>query len=216
MIKAVIFDKDGTLHDTEKVYHRAWRAAAEQTGVPDITDFVALCTGTNAHQTAILWQDFYGDAYDFPSFWALRDTLYDQIIEKDGLPIKEGAYELLDYLQANGIKIGLATSTNAERVNRHLELSDMQKYFDAVVTGDTVPNGKPAPDIFLIAAERMGTDPAQSMGVEDSFNGIRGLYAAGMKPVMVPDITLPTPEIQRMLWAQCRRLNDLIPLLERC
>ena len=214
MIKAVIFDKDGTLHDTEKVYHRAWRAAAEQTGVPDITDFIALCTGTNAHQTAILWQDFYGDAYDFPSFWALRDTLYDQIIEKDGLPIKEGAYELLDYLQANDIKIGLATSTNAERVNRHLELSDMQKYFDAVVTGDTVPNGKPAPDIFLIAAERMGTDPAQSMGVEDSFNGVRAVRAAGMYTVMVPDMIAPTDEILGLCDACPKTLTDIITIIE--
>jgi HAD superfamily hydrolase (TIGR01509 family) len=144
----------------------------------------------------------------------LRDTLYDRIIEQDGLPIKEGAYELLDYLQANGIKIGLATSTNAERVNRHLELSDMKKYFDAVVTGDTVPNGKPAPDIFLIAAERMGVAPADCMGVEDSFNGVRAVRAAGMYTVMVPDMIAPTDEILGLCDACPQTLTDIITIIE--
>ena len=214
MIKAVIFDKDGTLHDTEQVYHRAWQAAAEQTGVPNIMEFVALCTGTNFTRTEELWQEFYGDAFAFRPFWELRNAIYDNMIARDGLPIKEGAYELLDYLQANGIKIGLATSTNAERVNRHLELSDMQKYFDAVVTGDTVPNGKPAPDIFLIAAERMGTDPAQSMGVEDSFNGVRAVHAAGMYTVMVPDMIAPTDEILGLCDACPKTLTDIITIIE--
>ena len=214
MIKAVIFDKDGTLHDTEQVYHRAWRLAAEQAGVPNIMEFVRLCTGTNAHQTAILWQEFYGDAYDFESFWALRDRIYDGIIETEGLPVKEGAYELLDYLRDNGILIGLATSTNAERVHRHLVLSDMKKYFGAVVTGDTVPNGKPAPDIFLRAAEKLEIDPEDCMGVEDSFNGVRAVHAAGMYTVMVPDMIAPTEKILGICDACPKTLFDIITIIE--
>lgn len=214
MIKAVIFDKDGTLHDTEQVYHRAWRAAAEQTGVPDIMEFVRLCTGTNAHQTAILWQEFYGDAYDFPSFWNLRDRLYDELIEREGLPIKPGAYELLDYLKANGILIGLATSTNAERVQKHLVMSDMKRYFDVVVTGDTVPNGKPAPDIFLKAATALGTDPALCMGVEDSFNGVRAVHASGMFTVMAPDMIMPTQEIKDLTHLCVNDLGEIIDVIE--
>ena len=214
MLRAVIFDKDGTLHDTEKVYHRAWRAAAEQTGVPRIMDFVAICTGTNFARTEQLWQDFYGDAFSFRPFWELRNQIYDQMIEAEGLPIKEGAYELLDYLRDNGYKIALATSTNAPRVQRHLVRSGMQQYFDAVVTGDTVQKGKPAPDIFLIAAERLGVDPADCMGVEDSFNGVRAVRAAGMYTVMVPDMIPPTNEILDLTDACVAELGQIIPILE--
>lgn len=214
MLRAVIFDKDGTLHDTEKVYHRAWRAAAEQTGVPRIMDFVAICTGTNFARTEQLWQDFYGDAFSFRPFWELRNQIYDQMIEAEGLPIKEGAYELLDYLRDNGYKIALATSTNAPRVQRHLVKSGMQQYFDAVVTGDTVQKGKPAPDIFLIAAERLGVDPADCMGVEDSFNGVRAVRAAGMYTVMVPDMIPPTNEILDLTDACVAELGQIIPILE--
>lgn len=214
MIKAVIFDKDGTLHDTEKVYHRAWREAAAQMGVPRIMEFVAICTGTNFARTEELWQEFYGDAFEFRPFWALRNAIYDQMIETEGLPVKQGAYELLDYLKENGYKIGLATSTNAPRVQRHLMQSDMKKYFDAVVTGDTVQRGKPAPDIFLIAAERLGVDPAACMGVEDSFNGVRAVKAAGMYTVMVPDMIAPTQEILDISDACVQDLGHIIAILE--
>lgn len=214
MIKAVIFDKDGTLHDTEKVYHRAWHGAAAQLGVPNIAEFVALCTGTNFIRTEELWQEVYGDAFEFRSFWDLRNVLYDDMIAKEGLPIKPGAYELLDYLKENGYKIGLATSTNAPRVERHLVQSDMKKYFDTVVTGDTVSQGKPAPDIFLIAAQRLGVDPAECMGVEDSFNGVRAVKAAGMYTVMVPDMIAPTREILDMADACTDELGQIISILE--
>ncbi len=213
MLKAVIFDKDGTLHDTEKVYHRAWREAAEQTGVPNIMDFVALCTGTNFTRTAELWQEFYGDAFAFRPFWDLRNALYDDMIAREGVPIKDGAYELLDYLAQNGYKIALATSTNAPRVERHLVQSGMKKYFDAVVTGDTVPRGKPAPDIFLIAAERIGVSPAECMGVEDSFNGVRAVKAAGMYAVMAPDMIAPTKEILSIADVCVGSLREIIEIL---
>lgn len=214
MIKAVIFDKDGTLHDTEKLYHVAWQMAAKDLGVPRIMEFVSICTGTNATRTAELWQEFYGDAYDFFPFWKRRDEHYDRMIEQDGVPIKPGAYGLLDYLKANGYRIGLATSTNAPRVERHLVYSDMKKYFDAVVTGDTVSRGKPAPDIFVRTAEKLGVDPAACMGIEDSFNGVRAVRAAGMYTVMVPDMIMPTKEILDLTDACPSGLGDIIPLLE--
>ena len=214
MIGAVIFDKDGTLHDTEQVYHRAWRKAGDIMGVPNIMAFVEICTGPNYTRTAELWQEHYGDAFAFRPFWELRNAIYDEMIANEGLPVKAGAYELLDYLKDNGYKIALATSTNAPRVERHLVQSDMKKYFDAVVTGDTVPNGKPAPDIFLIAADRLGVDPAACMGVEDSYNGVRAVKAAGMFTVMVPDMIAPTEEILALCDACPKTLLEIVTLIQ--
>ena len=214
MIEAVIFDMDGTLHDTETVFHAAWRKAAAIWNVPDIETTLADCTGRNMAGIEKYWCAKY-ETPSYAEFFEARHRFFEEM-SADGIPVKEGAMELLTYLRDHGYKIALATSTRRSGAEQHLRDTGMELFFDVVMTGNDVENGKPAPDIFLRAAEGLGVAPQNCVGVEDSFNGIRGLYAAGMKPVMVPDITLPTPEIQRMLWAQCRRLNDLIPLLERC
>jgi HAD superfamily hydrolase (TIGR01509 family) len=213
VIEAVIFDMDGTLHDTETVFHAAWRKAAAIWDVPDIETTLADCTGRNMAGIEKYWCAKYKSP-SYEEFFEARHRFFEEMTA-DGIPVKEGAMELLSYLKERGYKIGLATSTRRSGAEAHLRDTGMDGFFDVVMTGNDVENGKPAPDIFLRAAEGLGVAPQHCVGVEDSFNGIRGLYAAGMKPVMVPDITLPTPEIQRMLWAQCRRLTDLIPLLER-
>ena len=90
----------------------------------------------------------------------------------------------------------------------------MMGYFDTIVTGDMIEHGKPAPDIYLLAAERLGVDPAECIGVEDSLSGVRAVCAAGMRAVMVPDLIPPTEEIENMLWKKCEGLDELIPILE--
>ena len=127
--------------------------------------------------------------------------------------VKEGAHEVLSYLKSHGYKIGMATSTPWDTVEDHLARTDMAKYFDTIVTGDMIENGKPAPDIYLLAAERLGVDPAACIGVEDSMSGIRAVHAAGMRPVMIPDLIQPTPEVEAMLWKRLTCLSELIPLL---
>ena len=213
MIKAVIFDMDGTLHDTETVFHAAWRKAAAIWDVPDIETTLADCTGRNMAGIEKYWCAKY-ETPSYADFFEARHRFFEEMTA-DGIPVKEGAMELLCYLRDHGYKLALATSTRRTGAEQHLKDTGMDGFFDVVMTGNDVENGKPAPDIFLRAAEGLGIEPRYCLGVEDSFNGIRGLYAAGMKPVMVPDITQPTPEIQRMLWAQCRTLADLIPLLEQ-
>jgi phosphoglycolate phosphatase-like HAD superfamily hydrolase len=119
-------------------------------------------------------------------------------------------------LREHGYRVGMATSTGRRSATEHLRRTDMLQYFqeDAIITGDMVKNGKPYPDIFLLAARRLGVEPAYSIGVEDSFNGIRAVAAAGMRPVMIPDMLTPTPEIKALAWRTCHSLLDLIPILE--
>lgn len=211
-IKAIIFDKDGTLHDTEKVYMQAWKAAAEEFNVPDIEATVRDCTGTNIPFIAEYWAKKYPDV-PFEDYLPRRQFYYFGILEQ-GIPVKEGAHELLTYLKAQGYKVGMATSTPWDTVKEHLERTDMTRYFDTIVTGDMIENGKPAPDIYLLAAERLGVDPADCIGVEDSPNGVRSIHAAGMKAVMIPDMVEPTPEVEALVWRKLNELSELVPLLE--
>ena len=129
------------------------------------------------------------------------------------LTVKEGAKEVLEYLKSHGYKIGMATSTPLDTVKDHLARTGMTDYFDTVVTGDMIQNGKPAPDIYLLAAERLGVSPEECVGVEDSLNGVRAIHAAGMRAVMIPDMIEPTPEVEGLCWKRCDTLLDIIPLL---
>lgn len=211
-IRAIIFDKDGTLHDTEKVYMQAWKAAAAEFNVPDIENTVKDCTGTNIPFIAEYWAKKYPDV-PFEEYLPRRQYYYFGILEQ-GIPVKEGAYELLTYLRAKGYKVGMATSTPWDTVKEHLERTDMMRYFDTVVTGDMIEHGKPAPDIYLLAAQRLGVDPTDCIGVEDSPNGVRSIYAAGMRAVMIPDLVEPSPEVEALVWRKPDCLMDMIPLLE--
>ena len=212
MIRAIIFDKDGTLHDTEKVYLEAWTLAAKELNVPDIESTVRDCTGTTIPWIADYWAKKYPDI-PFEDYFPRRQHHYFRILE-DGVPVKTGAIELLTYLKAQGYRIGMATSTPWNTVKDHLERTDMMGYFDTIVAGDMIEHGKPAPDIYLLAAERLGVDPAECIGVEDSLSGVRAICAAGMRAVMVPDLIMPTEEIENMRWKKCEGLDELIPILE--
>ena len=211
-IKAIIFDKDGTLHDTEKVYLQAWKAAAAEFGVPDIENTVRDCTGTTIPWIAEYWAKKYPDI-PFEDYLPRRQYYYFGILEQ-GVPVKEGAHEVLSYLKAHGYKVGMATSTPWDTVKDHLERTDMMGYFDTIVTGDMIEHGKPAPDIYLLAAERLGVDPAECIGVEDSMSGVRSIHAAGMRAVMIPDMIQPTPEVEALVWKKLSEISELIPLLE--
>ena len=211
-IKAIIFDKDGTLHDTEKVYEQAWKAAARELNVPDMETTILDCTGTTEAWIAEYWAKKY-PTIPFEDYFPRRQAYYFRLLSQ-GVPVKDGAYEVLDYLKAHGYKIGMATSTPWNTVKEHLESTNMLSYFDTVVTGDMIQNGKPAPDIYLLAAQRLGVDPADCVGVEDSINGVRSIASAGMRPVMIPDLIPPTPEVETILWKKVDRLLDLIPILE--
>ena len=211
-IRAIIFDKDGTLHDTEKVYMQAWKAAAAEFNVPDIENTVRDCTGTNIPFIAEYWAKKYPDV-PFEDYLPRRQFYYFGILEQ-GIPVKEGAYELLTYLRAHGYKVGMATSTPWDTVMEHLERTDMMGYFDTIVTGDMIEHGKPAPDIYLLAAERLGVDPAECVGVEDSPNGVRSIHAADMRAVMIPDLVEPSPEVEALVWKKLTEISQLIPLLE--
>ncbi len=163
---------------------------------------------------AAYWTEKYPDI-PFSEYLPRRQYHFNRIIA-DGIPLKPGARELLLYLRERGYRVGMATSTGHEEAMEHLRRAEMVDCFDegAIITGDMVAHGKPAPDIYLLAAERLGVEPAACIGVEDSSNGVRAIHAAGMRAVMIPDIVTPTPEVEPLIWKRCSALGELCAVLE--
>ena len=218
MIKAVIFDMDGTLFDTERVYHEAWYATRDALGLPHDRFALALkaCTGRNYADSVELFEEHLGDLISFEDFVKARTPYYDaEIKRRGGLPRKPGIDELFPYLKANGYRIGLATSTREAKAREHLAEAGILAYFDVMITSEMVENGKPDPEVYLKAAAALGLRPDECMGVEDSFVGVRSVSAAGLFTVMVPDMFEPTPEIEALLDAKCETLAHIIPVLEK-
>ena len=213
-IKAVIFDKDGTLHDTEKIFVEAWSLAAEELSVPDIESTVQDCTGMPLQDIARYWAVKY-PTIPFEDYIARRQYHFERLTA-DGVPVKPEAHRVLSTLRERGYRIGMATSTGEAKVLEHLRRTNMLAYFDegAIITGDMVEHGKPSPDIFLLCAERLGVAPHEVIGVEDAANGVRAIHAAGMRAVMIPDIVLPTADLLSLAWRRCENLAELLDLPE--
>lgn len=215
MINAVIFDMDGTLFDTEVIYARAWRAAGAELHFAEIEQAIAACTGCNLKDTRRYFEENFADVISYDAFIAVRDRYYLEEIARKGIPLKPGVMETLTYLKENKIKIALGTATAMDRTRENLNKTGIADYFDGLVTGDMVKEGKPNPETFLTAAQMLGVAAEECMGVEDSFNGIRAIHAAGMFTVMVPDTVQPTEEIRALLDAECQTLFEIKPIIEK-
>lgn len=214
-VKAVIFDMDGVLFDTEKLCMDSWIAVAGEQGIPDMENFFPSCIGRNLTDTKALFRDFYGDVYDYEKFRKQASVWFHNYIEQKGLPVKKGVRELLDFLQRGGYDIGLASSTSRPSVEGHLERAGIREYFQSLTTGDMVEHSKPCPDIYLMACESVGVDPARAIAIEDSPNGIRAAYSAGMIPVMVPDLIAPDQEMREKSVLICRDLVEVMRFLDK-
>ncbi len=198
MIQAVIFDMDGVLLDSERLYRIHWIKAAQIYGIPEdvmrrICDRIA--GGTQAHTRAIFAEEF-GASFPYDEMRAKVFELLDRYVEQHGIDVKQGIPRLLEFLKKQQIKIGLATSTSQERATQSMKQAGIFDYFDSCVFGNQVANSKPAPDIYLAACEAVGVKPEYAMGVEDSINGIFACINAGMTAIMVEDLIPPTKEVK--------------------
>ena len=154
------------------------------------------------------------EGIDAEAFMAERLAMVWKMME-DGVPLKDGCIEILDFLREQGIKIAIATSTNKEVSLRNLTNLSLTDKYDALVTGDMVENGKPAPDIFLEAARLIGADPDETIVVGDSSFDMIGAHRAGMRPVMVIDLSTPSAEAEPLCFAIYHSLYEVIDLVKR-
>lgn len=195
MLKAVIFDVDGTLLDTERIYMQAWKEAAAELGY-EITDALLRKTrAINVKDAAKIFESEIGNGFSYDKTRAVRVRIAEEIIKQESPILKPGVSELLDYLAEKGIRLSVASSTHLKGTKEHLAESRILDRFEVVVGGDMVTKGKPNPDIFLKAAELLALTPQECIVVEDSPAGIRAAVSAGMKAVLVPDQAAITQEI---------------------
>lgn len=213
-VDAVILDMDGLMLDTEALYKVAWQNAAAELGFPlDDSFYFTLVGRTNAAGESALTER-YGAAFPLTRFRERWESLWRGLVEASGIPRKPGLIELLEYLAARNIPVAVATSSDQEYAAFSLKAARLDAgRLAAIVTGEQVQNGKPAPDIYLEAARRLGVNPARSLAIEDSDAGILSASGAGMISVMVPDIKTPSPEARRAAFRVLASLNDVIPLL---
>lgn len=194
-IKAVVFDMDGVIFDSEIKVIECWMDVAEKYHIEHIENACRQCLGMNKKATKLKFLSIYGEAFPYDEYKAEMSALFHERYSGGKLPIKPGAHELLAYLRSKKIKIALASSTRKSVVMPELTDAGLIQYFDEIVCGDMVKQSKPAPDIFLKAVNQLQVEPQYAYAIEDSFNGIRSAYRAGMHPIMVPDLLEPDEEI---------------------
>jgi HAD superfamily hydrolase (TIGR01509 family) len=209
MTESVIFDMDGVLFDSERLYNRAWYEVGARCGLHDMDGTIRSCVGRNGNDIRAFLQGKYGADFNAGQFARDVTDAFQAIVEAEGLPLKPGVSELLCWLRDQGRRIALATSSGKNSAARHLAEAGLTGYFDAVVTGDMITTGKPAPDIYLLACEKLGAPPGRCFAVEDSPNGVLSARAAGLKVILVPDIAEITEEIEKLAYKKFDSLVEV-------
>ena len=211
--KAVVFDMDGVIFDSEKLVVLCWQEIADKYNIIGIEEQCRLCLGLNREAARQKMLEHYGLDFPYDTYKKEMSDLYHSRYSGGRLPMKPGVVELLSFLKGKGKKIALASSTRREVVLAELRDAGILDYFDKVICGDMVERSKPEPDIFLKACEELEVDVQDAYAIEDSYNGIRAAYRAGMMPIMVPDLAEPTEEMRQLAVVIMPSLLDMLDML---
>lgn len=207
-IKSIIFDMDGVIFDTELVYLEIWSKVFEKYGYKLQKEVYAEVLGTGRENVKKVFLNNYGNELPIDKMYRKKDEDLEKAVDK-GIPLKQGAYEILSYLKNNNYKIALATSASKERALKQLRYADIEKFFDVIVSRDDVKETKPNPDIFLKAAKKLNVNPNECIVIEDSSAGIKAAFNAGMAGIHVVDLKEPDNEIIRNCYKSFNNLNDI-------
>ena len=211
--KAVIFDMDGVIFDSEKRVVECWQVIADKYGIPDIELACRECFGCNQVVAKERFLKRYGEDFPYVEYKKEMSDLFHERYDKGNLPMLLGVVEILTFLKDSGKKIALATSTRRASAEQGLTWAGIIEYFDAIICGDMVERSKPEPDIFLKACEVIGVEPSEAYVIEDSYNGIRAAHRGGLMPIMVPDMLEPDEEMEELSVAIIEDLNKVIDYL---
>ena len=212
-VRAVIFDLDGTLTDTEKYFQTAWAEAGARLGLKLDREKTLALRSLGMPFVDEQLKEWFGASFRTEEIKALCHEIFNSIVKENGVELKPGAKELLPRLRERGVVIALATAGSADRAEKQLTETGVIGYFDKIISSNMVARGKPSPDTYLHACEVLGVMPSEAVAVEDSPNGVKSACAAGCRVIMVPDQTEPDGELEPMLFACVSSLGGIAELL---
>lgn len=213
MLKGAIFDHDGLMFDTEKVWQANWKLVADEMNITLPEEFKKEICGSSGQHMLDVIQKYY----HVEDGTSIRDRVRQGVFDDEAkhIDMKEGLLDILEMFQRYGVKMAVASSSQKEMIVRNLKNANVEDYFEVVVSGQEVKHGKPAPDIFLLAAERLGLDAKDCYVFEDAFNGVQAGVASLAKTIMIPDLVQPTDEIRNMVADVCTTLKEASDKIEK-
>ncbi|MBP3683510.1 MAG: HAD family phosphatase [Oscillospiraceae bacterium] len=214
-IFGVLFDMDGLVLDSEVLYTRFWREAAHFYGYPMTAEQSLGMRSLGKTRGQPYLESLFGPGVDYTTLRNKRVELMEAYAAVHGIAPKPGIYELLDFLNEHHIPAAITSSSPMDSIRKHLEKVNLLHRFTALCSGHDIPNGKPAPDIYLLGAERLGLAPENCLALEDSPTGILSAYRAGCLPVMIPDLDQPGEETKKLLYAKADSLTDVVSLIKQ-
>lgn len=213
-VRGVLFDMDGVVLDTEKLYCRFWREAAMALGYPMTVEQALGMRSLNAQAGQAKLESYFGPGVSREAMKQKRVELMDAYVQIHGIDPKPGIHELLRELKRRGIRTAITTSSPMDRVRRYLKPLGLLDQFDCLCSGHDVPRGKPEPDIYLHGAASIGLEPCECLAIEDSHAGVLSASRAGCLTVLIPDLDEPAPETLEPLYACCEGLLDILNIFD--
>ncbi len=212
-IRGVLYDMDGTILDTEHVHYDGWKKAFEESGVPFDPKYLEAMRGVNREKQKLLFEDWFHGTADYPKMREIRCEYCDRWFAEHGIEVLPGYRELDLWLRERHIPRAVCSGTRRDVIREEFAVAGLEFNFEDAVCGNEVANCKPAPDIFLMGAKRLGLPPENCLVLEDSRNGVLAGHAAGCQVIMVPDIDLATQDLREKTIAVCSNLLEVRDLL---